>query len=198
MLINNNPMICISGLKGYDLMYDPAEDSWWQIRCDGDAERNLTEVNTDLPGFAFRLSGSIFPPVAVTVPNSIIIARDPAGGNSIKLYSPGFNTPASIQSDLYTEVVDLGINFYKHIARVDAVGDYGNNVLTLYYNGTPNYGQSYIECSPSRTPSTAGYGNNASWYNLGAYRRISYRLKMVGTDHAFHTGLDMEYNAGAA
>lgn len=198
VIINNNPMIVISGSLGYETIYYPDEDCWWQIRTNGDAGRGLTQVNTDFPGELYRISGSVFPPSPGSPARTRILCRDPNSGNSVKFYCPAIDTSPSLQADMYTEVVDFGIDYYKHLARIDAVGDYGDNTLTLYVNQTPNYGQTYTSALPTRQPSAIGYGRNASWYNIGAVRRFSMQLKMVGTTPAFHKGFDIEYNVGAA
>lgn len=190
VVISNDPMIMISGGDGnIELMYNPKEDNWWMLRS------NTTSgtPNTDFPGAAYRLGSMSF--YSPTYQNSTILAVQST--TSTTLYGYIANSSVTVSSDVYTEIIDLGINYYKHIARVDAVGDYGNNTLTLAYNGTPNYSQSYTSCTPTRTPSSAGYGYNASWYNLGAFRRFGLKLTMSGTNEAIHTGFDIEYNAGA-
>jgi hypothetical protein len=206
IIINGEPQILISMAQTYDLVYHPKENVWWMLRNRNDYNINkaVPEVNLDFPGAYERFGGCIFPSTGTYANQPLILARilDDTytwTDNYLHIYTPdNLTTIASVQADIYTEVIDFGNNHYKKISRVDAIGDYGNNVLTLSYNGTPNYSQTYTACTPTRTPSSLGYGNNVSWYNLGAYRRISLKLKLVGSDVAFHEGFEIEYDVGAS
>lgn len=193
IIMNNEPMVAIGVTNGYEVVYIPSEDAWWTIRTSSDAGRGATSVNTDFPGYEARIWGG-FSSLATVNPRRVAcIWMD---GGTISLKKP--SATVSVQADYYSEVVDLGINYYKHIARVDAVGDFGNNTLTLAFNGTPNYSQPYTVCSPTRTPSSFGFGRNASWYNLGGHRRLSFKITMSGAGPGIFEGFDVEYNAGAA
>ena len=196
VIINNEPMISIAASRSYEIIYYPAEDSWWTLRTNADAGRSLPSVNTDFPGFETRVWGSTSPTIANSLsnPNRRRTTFNLSYTGTLYVNKP---STTSVQAELYTEVVDFGINFYKHIARVDAVGDFGNNVLSLLYNPTPKYDQPYVQCLPNRTPSTTGFGYNASWYNLGGHRRFSLKLVMTGTQTAMVTGFDVTYNVGA-
>lgn len=195
LVINNQPMVAVCSQANYEAIYSPDDDSWWMLRTNGDTAKNLTSVNTDFPGYVQRLGTFVSeglgyrPPTTVTYNSTTGV---------VAVYRPAKASIPSVQADIYTEVIDMGNNHWKHLSRIDAIGDYNNNTLTLYYNKTPNYAQTYTACSPSRVPSTQGYETNVSWYNLGAYRRFSLRLKMVGTGGAFHEGFEIESNMGAA
>jgi hypothetical protein len=60
------------------------------------------------------------------------------------------------------------------------------------------YDTTYTACTPTRTVSTTNMAESLSWYNLGAWRRGSFKVTITGTSHAVYEGLDIEYNSGAA
>lgn len=196
IIINNNPMIQVSvwdGTNTEDVVYFPDEDVFWKLNT---TSTYLT-TQTDLPGTLLRIGQCFVPTYGSAAIVAPIILYSGASA-AVVVYTFDRARATSVTSTVYTEVIDFGINYYKHIARIDAVGDYGTNVCTLSYNGTPNYDQTYTACTPSRQASVDGYGQNMSWYNLGAYRRLSLKFSMVGTGGALHSGFDVEYNAGAA
>lgn len=187
--VNNNPMILINiNNENYGMVYFPKEDSWWQLRY-GDP------TLVDFPAPEYRIGVGFYSPKTGT---TYFLSANSTAATSIYMHTPDLEHTQSVTSTIYTEVVDFGINYWKHIARVDAIGDFGDNTVTLYYNGTPNYEDGYTACSPVKAIGTQGYGNNASWYNLGAYRRMSFKITIAGYKHAVYEGLDIEYNAGAA
>lgn len=186
---NHEPQVMISlyGSDGPSPVYHPKEDTWWMVSRVGDA----SPLNTDLPGQFDFISCYNLPGYGT----QILCRND--DDDSLDTRRPDIPGSISIESVVYSEVVDLGTNFIKHLARIDAIGDYGLNTLTLAYNGSPKYSTTYTNCTPTRTPSTLGYGNNLSWYNLGGYRRFSFKLTMDGVGPGYHEALDMEYNFGA-
>lgn len=193
VIINNNPMIrCVfydTAAAYYSMVYFPKEDIWWQMLTSADGS------GTNFPGTQAQI-GQCF--VADTFEKPLILAKYPdKNGTAVRFWEADQAHATSCTAYFYTGVEDLGTNRWKHIARMDAIGDYGNNVLTLSYNFTPNYDQTYTSAG-SVTPSTIGYGSNISWYNLGAYRRGSFKLSMTGTDNAIHQAFEMEANVGVS
>lgn len=192
-VINNNPMIVIefesvSKASRKTFAYFPKEDFWWKI------------TGADFPSYHERLGTPVSPvnyaygagyPATISLENS---------GGSTLVYAgrPDTNQNVSVSATHVTPVIDLDSNRYKHLARIDAIGDYGTNVLTLSIDQTPNYTSSYFSSLGSVTPSTIGYGNNISWYNCGAPRRFILSLNMAGTGSAIHRAFDIEYNIGVA
>jgi hypothetical protein len=188
MLINNIPMVLVNLSGSYSLVYLPDEKAWWMIE-QGDP------TVYDFPAPQYRIGTSW---MSQNRGYSMFLSQNSQAATAIYQHRPDIAHTTSLTAVAYTPVIDMGNNFYKHCARVDAIGDFGNNTLTLAYNFTPNYEQTYTSCSPTRAPSSIGYGNNASWFNLGAFRRMSLKLTIAGTDHAVLEAFDIEYNAGNA
>jgi hypothetical protein len=200
IIINNNPMIIVSMANDnyssvIEYVYFPEEDVAWQMQT----SETVGAVNTDFPGYNFRLGGTFnttFAASLLYIPIQLSVSAATATEITVKTFN--FDKDISITSVVYTDVFDLGINRYKHIARMDAIGDYGDNTLSLAYNPSPNYQETYVNCTPDVVPSTIGYENNISWYNLGAYRRMSFKFTMAGIGPGIHEAFDIEYNLGVS
>jgi hypothetical protein len=200
--INNNPMVAVtmmigeSGVYKYvTFVYNPLTESYWQLSTAG----TPNTVNTDFPAPNLMIGSMFFLETnTINQPRFLSVATDSGTQIFIGREETEGTRATNLTSYIYTDVIDLGTNRYKHLARIDAIGDYGNNTLTLSYNGTPKYSSTYTDCSPTYSAATIGYGNNISWYNLGAYRRFSLKLKIYGISTAFHEGFDLEYNMGVA
>jgi hypothetical protein len=198
--INNNPMIIISltnntYTNAIEYVYFPDEDVFWQM----ETSTTPSATNTDFPGYGLRIGqtfNTTFSANAIYQPTQLYVTS--SGATAVSVLTPNYARDVSITSKLYTEVFDLGINRYKHIARMDAIGDYGDNTLSLAYNPSPNYQETYVNCTPDVVPSTIGYENNISWYNLGAYRRMSFKFTMAGIGPGIHEAFDIEYNLGVS
>ena len=189
VIINNNPMVQVftqneAGTMVNSIMYFPKEDAWWQLSADGST---FPHPNYQV-GSNFYESTYGFP---------FTLSKTSEAGSTITIWEPDQAHATSITAYIYSEVVDLGTNRWKHLARMDAIGEYGNNSVTLSYNFTPDYSQTYTSCG-AITQSSIGKQNNVSWYNLGAVRRGSFKFAMSGTSHAIHEGLDLEYTVGVA
>ena len=189
ILVNNNPMVMIN-ITGQTAnpVYYPETDSW------------ILLSTSDLKPFTSRI-GSMWVSdrwgqfAAGKRPFYITMAE--GNPSSVEIMSPDQENTISNSATYYSEVVDLGINYWKHIARVDAIGDYGNTSLTLSYSPNGNY-TGYVQCSPVQTPASIGFFNNISWYNLGRYRRFTFKITMAGAGPALHDAFDITYNVGAA
>jgi hypothetical protein len=193
VIINNNSMVLISLSNGKGLLYYPAEDSWSILGNSDDPDT----LNTDFPGYTKRIGYCFYPLEAGANSQPIILALQAVGDADIDTYVPDYSDAVSVTGRIYTEVIDFGINRYKHLARIDAIGDYDADNVTLAINSTPNYAQSFTALG-TQNAGTIGYGNNISWYNLGAPRRFVLRLDLAGTAPAIHRGFDIEYNIGVA
>jgi len=127
--------------------------------------------------------------------SSYVLSNPTTDTDGIYLGKADADFSTSVTSTVYTQVIDFDTNRYKHLARVDAIGDYGANSLTLSINQTPNYASTFTSCG-SQNALTIGYGNNISWYNLGAPRRFILKYEMAGASSGIHRGFDVEYNIG--
>jgi hypothetical protein len=112
----------------------------------------------------------------------------------------GFYTPDSAgvlysTAVVYSTVIDFDSNFNKHLARVDAIGDFGTNNLTLSFCPNPGYAP-YTQITPLGTPGVTGPQNNTSWFNLGRHRRFSFKLELAGSGPAYFDGYEVTYNLG--
>jgi hypothetical protein len=186
IIVNNNPMIMINIKdENYALVYFPAEDTWWMMSQTG-----------DFMDVSLRLGTQFF---SVNRGYPIFLYQTATNSNGLWYSIPDYDGSSQLSCQFYTPIVDFGINYYKHFARVDVIGDFGTNDVSLGFNTTPNYEQSYTSCLPAtRSQSTQGYDTNISWYNLGFGRRVSFLVTMNGYGHCVCQGLDVEYNAGAA
>jgi hypothetical protein len=193
-VINNNPMIVIefessSISTRKTFVYYPAEDFWWKLE------------SADFPSYHARLGTPVVPVNNVYGGNYLgfIDLQNAGGAGLVYANYPDTTHATSVNASWTTPVIDFDNNRYKHLARIDAIGDYGNNVLSMSIDLTPNYNSaSFSSVGSSITPSSIGYGNNISWYNCGSPRRFILNFAMSGTNHAVHRGFDIEYNMGIA
>jgi hypothetical protein len=192
-VINGNPCIVVEfesasveTKKCY--AYLPSEDFWWNI------------TGGDWISYHRRLGTPIAPinPVygANTVDYVTLFQLDTATGNVYASF-PDAAYGVSVAATLRTEVIDFGVNRYKHIARVDAIGDYDNSQLSLSYIPSQAYSETSVFCG-SQISTTIGVKNNISWYNLGGFRRFSLLFSMNGAKPSIHRGFDIEYTIGVA
>lgn len=106
------------------------------------------------------------------------------------------STSVSVTAILDFPPQDHGINRWKHLARVDAIGDFGNNTVTLGYNLSPRLGTGSYTSLTTKTPSTLGYDHPVSWFNIGSAHTYQMRLTWAGTEYGWVRGLDIEYDIG--
>lgn len=185
---NNNPHIVVAFTNSDAWAYFIKENVWWKIT--GSDFPNYGAIIGIPANNVSSISGSNAP--------ECFIVTSTGAATSVSLYSADSAYATSVTAIYRTEVIDLGNNRWKHLARVDAIGDFSTNTLTLAYNGTPNYGQSSTTTSPVQAANTIGYGNNISWFNLGAYRRFNFTLLMTGTQPCILEAFEVEYNVGNA
>lgn len=186
IMVNNIQHVLIN-IKdtNYSICYTPSEDSWWQI-----SQANAG-VGVDFPVVTYRIGTQFFST------NRGYPMFLHAEGTTLYYNTPDFNQSTSTTMKIYSKVVDLGSNVTKHITRVDPIGDFGNNTITLGFNNSPNYENGWNTATYTRAPSSLGYKNNMSYFNLGYGRRMSFYLSITGTDPCMVDRLDVEYNIGA-
>jgi hypothetical protein len=185
MVINGYPMIILntSGVN-YDIVYFPQENTWWLMRV-GDP------ASVDFPTQNLRMGTMWVKGVGI----QMFLGQLATDATALYYFQPDEDHTVSLTAKITSQVIDLGINFYKQICRVDAVGDFGsNNTLTLKYRPSSNYETDLVTCSPDTSPTTDDRA--LSWYNLGGFRRFSLELTIAGYDHAVFEGYDIEYNVG--
>lgn len=201
LVINNVPMIATTftgNLPGtgtytfYTLVFDPETEQFWVLNTAG----TIGSSNTDWPPPVTWIGTTTMYQVTRNTP--LIFALNEPLGTQLRRYYPDNTSTVSVTSVTYTDVIDFGTNRWKSFPRIDAIGDFGTNTLTLAFNPTPNYSTSYTNCTPSQVASTIGYGNNISWYNLGAARRWSFKFTMTGDSSGYLEGFDIEYDVGSA
>lgn len=187
-VINNNPCIVVNFNGTLPWAYLIAENEWFELS------------GSDFPFYDTRVGGPIVPisPSASTRPAPCYTFAHANGSTSvIYKYETDTSYATSVTAQYTTQVIDFGVNRYKHLARVDLIGDYGNNTLSLGINQTPNYGSTIYSLVPTfQNASTNGYGQPVSWYNGGAHRRFSFQVGMEGTNPCIHRALEIEYNIG--
>jgi len=114
----------------------------------------------------------------------------------LKICTADLEDTVSRTASYYTEVIDMDVNYWKHIAKVYSIGDYGQNSLTLWYSNDPTY-TNFVQCT-TKNPSAEGYQNTIEWSNVTRFRRGSFRIDMTGIGPAHHRAFDIVYNMGTA
>jgi len=187
IIVNNIPMIMITTEnENYAVMYNPKDNTWWQMRHGTIS----ATVDFDLPSLR---AGVQFYAQGMGIP--CYLSQTALNSSTVYYNLPRVFGSGSITSYIWTPIIDMGSNRWKHFARVDAVGDFGQaNTLTLKYVPSPTYDASPVTCAPTRSPGLND--NQISWYNLGAFRRPALVLQVTGTDHWVYEGLEIEYNIG--
>jgi hypothetical protein len=181
-VINNNHCIVVSLLNGGgDWAYLINEDVWFRLS------------GTDYPADDNNMIGVPFMSVNTTPPRAFYIKG--TTGNIPELYTP--RNTVSITATYITTPIDFDTNRYKHLARVDVIGDFNTNSLTLGLGTSLNYSQPTYTFY-SQAADVVGYQNNISWYNLGAWRQFYFTFSMVGTESCIFRRFDVEYNMGVA
>lgn len=110
-------------------------------------------------------------------------------------FDKDYNPSYSSLSEMVFDCTDFGTNNWKHIKSVDALGDFGNNAVSLSW--TPN--SDYSNWSPyvSKQQSSLGYKNALRWPNLGRHRTSAFRVKFQGNSNIKFDGLEVKYNLGS-
>lgn len=191
--VNNNPMIKVimSNTSNFEVpVYYPENDTWCLFS------------GTDLGQGDYRI-GTMFTNSRWSADGNnqtgagYFFYRNETTPTTVEIRTSDSTWTNSLTAYYTSEVIDFGINFWKHIARVDVIGDYGVNSITLKYYPSASY-TTAVTCSPVQSPSTNGNFNNVSWYNLGRYRRFALQLEMAGAGPALHEAFEVTYNVGAA
>jgi hypothetical protein len=181
---DTHTMIMITFTTGnLALMYFPEEDVWWTI--------NTTDLNA---------SGNIRSNFTLaSIPASKAQRPYAVEGNQassvINFLSTDLEGLVSNTGSYYTEVLDMDTSYWKHIAKVMAVGDYGNRNLTLWYSNDPTY-TTFVQTT-TKSPLNDGYKNSVWWDNVTRFRRGSLRIDMTGAGPCHHRGFDIMYNMGS-
>lgn len=172
--------------NAFTLAYFPEEDVWW------------TMTNTDLAALGPLRSNVTLAAVAASNSQRPYVVAGSGGSSVITIGSTDLEGTVATwpTAQYYSEVVDFDTNYWKHVSKVHAIGDYGSRTLTLNYCNDPTY-TSYTACT-SITPSTIGYNNSIQWNNVTRFRRGSFRLDMAGTGPCHHRGIDVVYNLGSS
>jgi hypothetical protein len=194
--VNNETMIMIkmasaSGLSTA-MMYFPEIDSWWTMDLmDSTGVVNNTSPWEDLVGNQFhndywnRASGGRTPWFLACGSNKTSATVD--------IYTQDKDFTVSNTATIWTDIIDMDNNRWKHWYKVEAVGNYGANVLTLSICESPTY-TPFTALTPTMTQSTLGASNNLMWNNCGMMRQGIIKLDMVGAAFATHTGFEISYN----
>jgi hypothetical protein len=164
------------------LAFFPEEEVWWTVTVgdinNGDQFRSNIVLATQLGANTQRpyyFTGS-------------------SNSSVLKLCTADLEDTISRTGSYYTEVVDMDTNYWKHIAKVHAIGDYGTCSLTLWYSNEPTY-NNFVQCT-TKYPQTEGYQNAVFWDNVTRFRRGTFRIDMTGVGPAHHRGFDIVYNMG--
>lgn len=189
---NNNPQVVVFMQNSPAWVYFVKENTWWRL---SGSDYPSSQIFMGKP---FNSLNNNFSSVNPDLPRNFIPIVPSTSTTTQHLAHADLSFATSVTSQYRTDVIDMGINRWKHLARIDAIGDFSTNTLTLTCNPTPNYGQASFTATPIQAANTIGYGNNISWYNLGAFRRFNFQIEMTGTNLGIFEAFDVEYNIGVA
>ncbi len=191
--VNNVPMILIkisstAGL-GTGIVYNPATDGWWTIDL-SDIGGNVTTATGDIV-----IGNQVFNKTwnSLTARYPFFLTCTALTSATINVKYPDKDGATSNTAYVWTDNIDMDNNRWKHVYKVSAIGDYGNNVLTLSYCNNPTY-DTWTTTTPTKTQSSLGAGNDLTWTNLGQFRKFSLRMQMTGTAPVAHMGFEISYN----
>jgi len=183
IMIDSHTMIMITfGGTNEAVVYFPESQVWW------------TMTTTDIqPTGTIRTNMAIAAQIGAVSQRPYFVSASQSSG-TINFYTSDLESTISNTAHYYTEVFDLGNNYWKHISKVHAIGDYGNNTVTLNYNDDPTY-DNFNTCT-TINPGTDGYQNSIAWNNVTRFRRGAFRLDFTGIGPSHHRAIDIIYNLG--
>ena len=192
--VNNIPMVLIklssTGGMSTGLVYNPEADMWWTIDM-SDIGGTVTTSAGDTT-FGNQVFNKTWSSLTARYPFFLRCSSARSSVNVDFCY-PDKDWGTSNTAYIWTDVIDMDVNRWKHVYKVSAVGNYGANVLTLSFCNNKTY-NSYTTLTPTFTQSTLGAENDITWTNLGQFRDFSLRLQMTGAAPATHTGFEIAYN----
>jgi hypothetical protein len=188
---NNNPHVIVFMQNSNPWVYFPKENTWWRINGSDFVD------SVYFMGQPFISLNDNFSSLNPSLPRCFI-PINPSFGTTQALLHADLNYTTTVDSRYITDTIDFGINRWKHLARIDAIGDFNANSVSVFCNPTPNYSSSSITVLPAYDASAIGYGNNISWYNIGAMRIFSLQFRMNGVAPGIFEAFDIEYNIGVA
>lgn len=192
--VNNIPMILIklssTGGITTGIVYNPTADNWWTI--------DLTDVGGTVTTSAgdttigTQVFNRTWNSLSARYPFFLSCASARTSA-TINFKYPDKDWTTSISASVWTDVIDMDNDRWKHVYKIHAVGNYSSNVLTLSFCNNPTY-NAYTTMTPTITQSTIGFDGNVMWTNPGQFRQFSLKLDMVGAYPALHTGMEISYN----
>lgn len=181
---DSHTMIMITFTVGsLALAYYIEGDVWWTI--------NTTDLNTN---GTIRSNFQLASVPSSKTQRPYAVEGSPSS-SVINFITTDLEGTVSNTGSYYTEVLDMDTSYWKHIAKVMTVGDYGQRQLTLWYSNDPTY--TTFTTTTTKSPLTDGYKNSVWWDNVTRFRRGSLRLDMTGAGPCHHRGFDIMYNMGS-
>lgn len=106
-------------------------------------------------------------------------------------FDKNYNSSSDSTAEVVFDSVTFGVNNWKHIRYVDAIGDFGNNTVGLSWTFNPDYSNwtPYVS-------KTAVDKNAIRWFNLGRARKANFRLKFAGKSNIMLEEIMVAYNLG--
>lgn len=181
----------IASALGFPYMaYSTKQRQWFEFAFSDETGYNWTLTPQTIPGF-IQLAPNTSNGQWKTY---FINSYDTDGVVNWYFFTKDYNSIYSSTAEVVFDIQDFGVNYWKHIKYVDAVGDFGDNTVSLAWTDKANYSNwsNYI----SRTQSSLGYQNAIRWHNLGRHRTSAYRIKFVGASNIMLEHLEVAYNLG--
>ncbi len=192
--VNNIPMVliklCSTGGISTGIVYNPDVDNWWTIDLSDMGGSVTTTGGSNY--FGQQVFNKTWNDLTARYPFFLTCASGKTSA-TIAFNYPDKDWSTSNTAYIWTDNIDMDNSRYKHVYEATAVGNYGDNVLTLSFCNNPTY-NTWTTVTPTFVQSTIGPENDISWTNLGQFREFSLRLQMTGADPATHTGFELSYN----
>lgn len=165
---------------------------WWEwVDTDANGFKFTTQgLVTSFSGAPFFISGGVLG-LSNYAQYSIATVATGTGSTATLYYVSKDPTKSAAQALYITSMQDLDVNNLKQIKRIDAVGDYGNNVFSLSMTKHSNW--SNWNAYQDRTQASLGADQPVRWYNFGHARRFALRALFTGNSQITHDAFEVQY-----
>jgi hypothetical protein len=175
------------------LVFNERDMCWWEWVGSTSAglAPDTTQVISNVNGSPIFIRGNFLGTGDFAI-YSIGGQSDDGSGNLTLYYMSKDPLAGTRTAEMYTDMIDFDVNNWKHIAYVDAIGDYGDNTVELFYTRNPDY-SSWRSLGVKNTTSPSN-DQAMRWYNPGQARRFAFRKRFIGNTDIAHRGLDVTFN----
>lgn len=177
-------------------IFDEANKLWWEWQDSDTSGLVFTDRGyvSSFSGQPLMMRGTVLG-VASGAQYSIPNATYNASGSTIVLDYVSKDPDYSSGTAMYVvPMQDLGVNNWKHIKFIDAIGEYSDNQISMSYTKWSDW--SNWSAYQTKSPSSFGHNMACRWYNLGNARRFALRFLFQGDGQIAHEAFEVSYNMG--